>query len=1204
MASLTKVPLRELEVDDLGGGLNEGASPNKVPIKECISGENFRVSSDGKSKMKRPGLVKFDSIYDFGSKKVLGVYGVEETDEVKTLVFLEDEIKIKSGNEWKTIFSPTTKATRPVSVVQDKGVVIVAGYEKPISIIGEQAFYSGIEAPVTPPTVTTKAAGADHKATEYPESNQDHCGELGATAAQTLLSQSFKVADNYELTKIKLDLKKIGSPTGNLWVEIHSSKSGTSLSKNTSINIVGEGTEDLDVNTLNSSFAEYELEFTGENPVVEKDKIYYLVIYRSFAVSASAYVEVGFDCSSPTYDDGKYWEINGSLSWGTYESIDLVFEVHGKIPDTKSLISIGSKEGAGFFRLRESAQHYLLAQEFSLHENSTIEKVKIPLKRVGIPEGYIWAEIHSSRDGTSENKEESTNIVGQASDGIWYYDIQTYFDWVEFTFSGTKPSLTKDAIYYLVLYCDYIIDPNNYIGWTYNNSYWLTDSSIGFVAATKKITDSNNGLAVFSTGDIIEVIGSAYNDGTYNVVTGGLPGEIVVSQSLTDESPALSITIRKILYSWIIDDGMNWYPFFDECFSFELIGTGDGELKATEYSFDNLDDVQDLRESSDTTLMAQEFKVYEDSDVTKVKLYLSKFGSVTGNLWAEIHSAQVGTKTTKDQSDNIVGEASANVNISGLTSFPTYGWITFTFSGVKPDLKANTVYYLVIYGDFSVDDSDHIKVGHDKINASYSVGQRWDIDDDLTWTLRENIDLIFEVWLAVSDLVGDYSFVITYKRGGNYECESNPSGPSQTVNITAGKIFELSEIPVSSDPQVTHKGIYRTQANGAIYYWEATIPNSQTTYDAADPDSALGDEVSYENYPPPPGKTLELWDGCFWVGDIDDYREGSFKSRQGFLEQFPGIAASYYPLREDEAGRLMKLKEFNNYLYGIKDNSIWVMSKTGDQYLIDKTVDGIGTKSPDTVIECNIRGKRCLVFLSSQFKIEVFDGYNIISDKIIEGVQVSDMVKKTLSSINKPYAHLSTADNYLDEHEYRLAIPTGSSTVPNKTIVFNYMTGNFFVDVYHQNISFIKMAKESLATRAIFYGTDQGQLYKVESEAMTDDGMSIVCKFRTGWIGSDKWLSVRQMFLDFILEQNKTFIFKIYSNLRESPDLDLTLSGSTPSGALPEIRNIIHRKIKSFVDGSFFSFEFICAETVPWFEINKLWLYIKQEPSRRTIKAS
>ncbi|GAH41985.1 unnamed protein product, partial [marine sediment metagenome] len=245
--------------DDLGGGLNQVAPPNSVPFRECLVCENTRVGEDGKTKEKRPGLTKLDSIYDFVSKKIYGAFGIEESDEVKIAAFLEDDIQLKSGNEWGSIFSPTKKINKSVSVVQDKGLVLVAGYEKIITIKDGQAHYSGVEAPESAPTVGTEGVseGEDKIIKDYPETNQDHCGELGQGVAQTLLAQSFKPTVDCELSKITLKLKKVGTPpTGKfVWAEIHKTRSLTSTAKNDSPGIIGEGTAGLDVSTIKTSFA-------------------------------------------------------------------------------------------------------------------------------------------------------------------------------------------------------------------------------------------------------------------------------------------------------------------------------------------------------------------------------------------------------------------------------------------------------------------------------------------------------------------------------------------------------------------------------------------------------------------------------------------------------------------------------------------------------------------------------------------------------------------------------------------------------------------------------------------------------------------------------------------------------------------------------------------------------------------------------------
>ncbi|GAH70364.1 unnamed protein product, partial [marine sediment metagenome] len=261
--------------------------------------------------------------------------------------------------------------------------------------------------------------------------------------------------------------------------------------------------------------------------------------------------------------------------------------------------------------------------------------------------------------------------------------------------------------------------------------------------------------------------------------------------------------------------------------------------------------------------------------------------SPTGKLWVEIHKDHGGTSTDKGASNEIVGEASGEVDADSLSVFPDYGWVTFTFSAPLPDIKAKTIYHIVIYGNFDINSSDYVKVGMDKIDPDYTVGKRWDIklvDSTLEWTAKEDIDFIFELWTGIGDLVGDYSYVTTYERGGNYPCESNPSPPSKIVNITAGSVFKLTNIPVSSDPEVTHKNIYRSEAGLEKRYWVARILNSVTEYEDSLPDSGLGDEVSYESYPPPVGDSIEIWDDCSWVCGVEGHPESLFRSRRGYLE--------------------------------------------------------------------------------------------------------------------------------------------------------------------------------------------------------------------------------------------------------------------------------------------------------------------------------
>jgi len=69
----------------------------------------------------------------------------------------------------------------------------------------------------------------------------------------------------------------------------------------------------------------------------------------------------------------------------------------------------------------------------------------------------------------------------------------------------------------------------------------IYSASLVYVNATKKITDAAAGLAAFLTGMSIRASGTVSDDGVYTVATGGVAGEIVVTETLPGETAVASI---------------------------------------------------------------------------------------------------------------------------------------------------------------------------------------------------------------------------------------------------------------------------------------------------------------------------------------------------------------------------------------------------------------------------------------------------------------------------------------------------------------------------------------------------------------------------------------------------------------------------------------------------------------------------------------
>jgi len=76
--------------------------------------------------------------------------------------------------------------------------------------------------------------------------------------------------------------------------------------------------------------------------------------------------------------------------------------------------------------------------------------------------------------------------------------------------------------------------------------YSYTVDTISFASGTKRISDSAYGLKRYLEGQIVQVSGSAENDGYYTVATGNQAGYLVVSETLTDEAAGEDVTLALV----------------------------------------------------------------------------------------------------------------------------------------------------------------------------------------------------------------------------------------------------------------------------------------------------------------------------------------------------------------------------------------------------------------------------------------------------------------------------------------------------------------------------------------------------------------------------------------------------------------------------------------------------------------------------------
>lgn len=144
-----------------------------------------------------------------------------------------------------------------------------------------------------------------------------------------------------------------------------------------------------------------------------------------------------------------------------------------------------------------------------------------------------------------------------------------------------------------------------------------------------------------------------------------------------------------------------------------------------------------------------------------------------------------------------------------------------------------------------------------------------------------------------------YSYKVTYET--KYGHSSNASPESATLTITSGsgtfgrKNIALTNIPVSSDPQVIARKIYRTVNGGTIHLFVATInDNETTTYTDTTTDTALGQtsppiagDLNDDNSPPPLGGIVKKWKRTVFISGDPAAPNTLYFSEDGEPESFP-----------------------------------------------------------------------------------------------------------------------------------------------------------------------------------------------------------------------------------------------------------------------------------------------------------------------------
>jgi len=432
-----------------------------------------------------------------------------------------------------------------------------------------------------------------------------------------------------------------------------------------------------------------------------------------------------------------------------------------------------------------------------------------------------------------------------------------------------------------------------------------------------------------------------------------------------------------------------------------------------------------------------------------------------------------------------------------------------------PPIQKSTVTVTYTIGatpyDATDDGEGHLSGDHLVEGTIYYDRGRVDLEFDTA--PDDATDIVIDY--KYSNLAGDYQYAVTFYRSGNYPCESNPSPLSDVVTAYGQKV-SLSDIPVSTDPRVNCRRIYRSFANGAILYWLDDIEdNTTTTYDDDFHDDSLGDEISYDRGVPPKGKYFEVWDNKLWIAGNDEYPNMVFFTNTGTAEE--ASASNALACKRREPDTIQQIKAFGDDLYIFKKKSIFRIEKVGiSSYSVNQLPQTIGTDAPYSVAVCDK-----LMSWKSEHGIEIFNAESCVRPIL------SKFIQRTIDSINPRWLNRCIGGHNFKDHQYWLAIPTGDNEYPDKIVVFDYLRGLFNVYTFNKNLmSFSTINKLVTGDLVHLLGTNDGGLY-IFSDDYTKDGDAIIDSFfSTKWfyVGGENeiWNTLRRIFVKYILPEKQT----------------------------------------------------------------------------------
>ena len=329
-----------------------------------------------------------------------------------------------------------------------------------------------------------------------------------------------------------------------------------------------------------------------------------------------------------------------------------------------------------------------------------------------------------------------------------------------------------------------------------------------------------------------------------------------------------------------------------------------------------------------------------------------------------------------------------------------------------------------------------------------------------------------------------YSYRITFIKDDGTESNAGPVSPTVTIQAASGSntgsaSIELSEIPISSDPGVVARNIYRTVRNGNDWLYVDTIyDNVTTTYSDKIADTGLssqnppleGFEI-LDNSPPPNASIVKVWKRTVFMAGDPLNPSVLYFSRDDIPDAFPLFNA--FELDEPITG----IFETSSSLIVTTATSYWRVFGDNPDYIVEKIVDGFGAVGPRAV------GSARIIGWAGDFDgLRLYDSSNT--------VKITEVVQDLYSSFNKQNLHKLLTVHNRKTNSF-LIIPEENDPIIHYQYAIDDMRNGWFSTIkLDSNLNFkildAQEIEDSNGQFHLYIGGSDGMVYELFAEDSYD----------------------------------------------------------------------------------------------------------------------